>query len=205
MEALVAKYSPTTKKTKEGTSFWCDILPSRFRPASCERAPSPASSSTQIASGPADLALARLLPRRGSGHPARTSPASSLGALLAPAIGTTSPLPQSAASGLSVYPRALRPSVARTARGVRAVAIRSPTESGAPDAWPAAGEGRPCMLGTPAFSLSHTSAADVPLPVPAGIHRFVFHDAGCPTLPLFQELMVAPRSIRRHDALIRWR
>jgi hypothetical protein len=31
--------SPTAKKTKEGTLFWCDILPSRFRPASCEHAP----------------------------------------------------------------------------------------------------------------------------------------------------------------------
>ena len=35
LDGIHASTSPTTKKTKEGTSFWCDIFPSRFRPASC--------------------------------------------------------------------------------------------------------------------------------------------------------------------------
>ncbi|KAG0531294.1 hypothetical protein BDA96_04G011300 [Sorghum bicolor] len=41
-----------TETTKEGTSFWCDILPSRFRPASCD-ARRPALSSAKKRKAPA--------------------------------------------------------------------------------------------------------------------------------------------------------
>ena len=74
-------------------------------------------------------------------------------------------------------PRPTRPPPSTTA-------IRSPMEFGAPDAWAAAGEGRPCVPCAAALSLSHTSATIIPLPVPAAIHRFVSHDASRPTLPL---------------------